>query len=380
MKVGKLKASKLSERIVGARDRYSTTFHHYGVYMGHYGAGLGNEIFNFAKVQIANNEFPGFIHFPKYRSKLHKLPENFKHKGDKTYWMKMLKAKLFKQLIIIDENLYFKSAENIGSWEYSAVLKEIIRLNPEKKHILHKSKMSGGYLSIKSYRNSILSLISYQKNSKEFSVAIHIRGAINSDKKLRFSKNADYKKENENLTFGAFNFETPLSFYLESLNYLFKNLDQKETIFKIVTNLSSENIKIKSLISFIQKNKFRFKLINDDQIVCLCEIASSELIIPSISSFSLLAIFLSEAKYFWPIKNLYKHENFLSIWGYEERQYKGGPTELNQIIVANGDSDSDLPIRGLPFPFEHQIDLIDWLNENLTNISTDLIYYGVIPV
>ena len=357
----------------------SIKYHHYGVYMGRYSAGLGNEVFNFCKVKIANDELPGAIYFPRYKPKFHKLPEEFVFEGTRLYKLKIISSKISRKLITVDEDNYFQTAQKIGNWSYGEVIKEIIRLNPSKQHILHKSKMAGGYLAISSIKSSIFLLTKCTNGGNQFHVSIHVRGAVKRKLFFGLISRRDGMKSRESNGYGSFNRETPVQFYLDSLNFLFKELKSQNTLFKIVTNLNSNDSKIRLLESEIKKNNFNFSLVNGDQLECLREIVNSDIIIPSISSFSMLAIFLSKAKYFWPKQNLYLCDNFMSIWGYEKYQQNVGPTAINQIMASKVKPNSTQTYRGMPFPPKDKFDTLSWLTKKDHSQFSDLIYYGVVP-
>ena len=92
-------------------NKNSIQYHHYGVYMGRHSAGLGNEVFNFSKVKIANDELPGAIYFPRYKPQFHRLPNEFVFKGTRLYKLKIFRAKISRKLITVDENYYFQTAQ-----------------------------------------------------------------------------------------------------------------------------------------------------------------------------------------------------------------------------------------------------------------------------
>jgi hypothetical protein len=360
---------------------WNNSFHHYGVYSGRYSAGLGNEIFSFSKIQIAVREFPGKIYFPKYRPKLHELPDSFRMKASKFYNLRIRFAKVQKRLLIIDNNLYHQTSERIQNWDYAAVLRELISQNPSKRHLLHSSRMSGGYLSIQSYRDSLNAKISgtHPTNPNPLSVTLHIRGSIPKKRHFYSRKVKDFSTSSEQMKYGHFNIETPVSFYLQAIECLYQDGSLSKMLINIVTNLDPGHPKIQELAGCLEERNLNYKIVNGSELYCMNVLINSKVIIPSVSSFSLLAIFLSDSKYFWPVNNLFGSKNVFSIWGYEAYQQGNGPTELNRRALAKSLVNQTNRIRGLPFPLQGNIDIRSWINEDQSLSGADLIYYGVVP-
>ena len=356
-------------------------YYHYAVYSSRYSAGLGNEIFSFSKTQIANGHFPGTVLFPKYRPRLHELPIEFRVKQNRLYNFRIFIAKIQKKLLIIDSNLYLRTSERIQNWDYSAVLAELVVQNPDKNHLLHCSRMAGGYLAIQSCRDQLIEKISEISDSDDdsLSIALHVRGAVNRKRRFFLFRVKDFSESTDQLTYGEFNKETPLSFYLDAIEFASRHEIFQNMIVKIVTNLSSDNRKIQLIVRNLEEKNFQYRIVNGNQLHCMKAIVNSKLIVPSVSSFSLLAIFLSDSKYLWPAFNLYSRKEMVSIWGFEEYQLERGPTELNRKSLINSQVSEFERIRGLPFPFKGDINVFNWINNTDSLRIMDLIYYGVVP-
>ena len=361
----------------------SKGFHHYAVFMGNRPAGIGNEIFNYSKSQIANKAIPGIIHFPKHRMGIHVLPKQFSHTSDATYHLRLILARIKGELLVIDQKVYFETAKKIQKWDYRDVIIELVKTYPKKRHFLHSSKMAGGYLSIKSFRKSISEMFVNQTSVLEtkFSVAMHVRGAVEYKTKFYRRNREDFSSSMTQISPGVFNLETPISFYLDVIDHFSKSELEKNYDFKIVTNLKTTHPKIAKIIDILQSLKLNYTVVEGDQVDGLAEIATANLIVPSISSYSLLAIFISDSQFLWPAHHLHGFDHFLSIWGYESEQISRGPTSNNRSLAKNDENLKPENIRGLPFPFSREVDLNKWLASKDQEFPphTDLIYYGVVP-
>ncbi len=357
--------------------------HHYSIYSGRKPAGVGNEIFNYSKVQIANQVLPGVLHGPKTRKGTHELPKELMLTQGNFYNLRIFLARASNKLLIIDQTLYYETAKNIGDWDYSKVFFKLVEINPGKSHFLHSSKMSGGYLSIRSFRNSLCSMIMTGDliRGGRVLVALHIRGSVMTTKKFSLFRKPDINPATIKNTFGEFNKETPTSFYLDAIDELANFHKTKSALFKIVTNLNPSHPKIMVIVEKLEDLSLDYTLVNGTQMDSVREIAESDLIIPSISSFSLLAIFLSQSRFIWPSSNLYEHKGFLSIWGFERYQNDNGPTERNIIRALNSGDINSNSLRGLPFPLISKVNFESLLKSNVFEFPDylDFIYYGVVP-
>jgi len=226
----------------------------------------------------------------------------------------------------------------------------------------------------------------FNKNSQEALeknvVAIHIRGPVQSrSRAFSFPKQRDFEPEKEDFKYGDFNSETPTDFYIRVIHELGRFVSLKEYKFLIVTNLNHQNNKILTITQTLAANGFQFTLHNGDTVDALKTLMTSKIIVPSVSSFSLLSLFLSDAKYFWPRQALFESKGFLSIWGYDSGQFPAGPTARAIEESVQYDYKSDSKNRGLPFPLKSSMDIEKWLSFGtvITPKCFDLIYYGVVP-
>jgi hypothetical protein len=254
------------------------------------------------------------------------------------------------------------NAENL--WCYKSILEQIASreslTSAKRLRILHASKMTGGYLAIRESRANLLKL--FELNFSECrtldrSVTLHLRGSdevsLNS-KRILQREIEDYFK--------------PALLDLSNSGCDFTKLN-------LISNLSSNNLQVRDLLNFAKSIGFICDYSEADTLTHLKLLANSSFIIPSISTFSLLGIFLSEAKYFWPSGYTSLSDNWYSIWGKEESQILG-PTKWLRDMNMNPQY-SSLDSRGLVYGSLNEGFLREWVNHKTKyKLSQDLIYYG----
>ena len=114
----------------------------------------------------------------------------------------------------------------------------------------------------------------------------------------------------------------------------------------------------------------------------LLAMASADLLVCSVSSFSLWGAFLSRAPYLWFAPQLQEERGTLSLWGHEPMQRPpAGATARFRVQVAE-ESAACLP-RGVPVTEHGEIprNLLTRLELGLDSrrTATDLALYGVVP-
>jgi hypothetical protein len=114
----------------------------------------------------------------------------------------------------------------------------------------------------------------------------------------------------------------------------------------------------------------------------LLSMAFADLLVCSVSSFSLLAGFLSDHPYAWYAPHLYERGGWRSIWGYESfQQSPGGLTSINVSVAENDVSGEDFG-RGFAIQPDGCIPdrLAEILRQRLATkqLRRDLLYYGVV--
>ena len=362
-----------------SRPSLSTHFTQIG---GKSPSGLGNQIFNFSKAVIANHVFFGQIVAPRYGKGIHEIPSFLTDFSSSQFKWQLFMSKTRRRLLVINEELYRTTSEKIDNWDYGAVFTYLISENPTKKDFYHCSGMLGGYLGIDSLRDELSSLFKASRHEKLGNdIAIHIRGPVQyRPQKYSFRKQSDFQPEKVDFRYGDFNSETPTSFFTRVIQELgrFDNLKTSKVL--VVTNLKQKSEKILKVTEALTANGFEFDLHNGDTMDALNSLMSAKVIVPSVSSFSLLAIFLSDARYFWPSQALFDSGTFQSIWGYESGQFPTGPTARSIEETVQYDLKSLGLYRGLPCPLKSGTSLEKWISSEFSDTPKcmDLIYYGVV--
>jgi len=107
----------------------------------------------------------------------------------------------------------------------------------------------------------------------------------------------------------------------------------------------------------------------------------ADVIVCSISSFSLVAAWLGEGRYVWPREQMDEQDGWLSLWGHEAAQ-RDGPTAQNREAlgadVGRAPSGRGVALAWgglLPRGFADDVRA----GRRCSDRRTDLIYYGVVP-
>jgi len=122
--------------------------------------------------------------------------------------------------------------------------------------------------------------------------------------------------------------------------------------------------------------------IGDNPCGDLLLLATADLLVCSVSSFSMWAAFLSQAPYIWFSGNLQEHEGYLSIWGHEPAQRAPDGATLRHIQALRTCAAGVMP-RGVPVGFDgvvpdHVFRLLEEMH-GMRRTASDLVQYGVVP-
>jgi hypothetical protein len=257
--------------------------------------------------------------------------------------------------------------QSLGSWDYfDAMLKlkaDRGSLLHSRAVLLHSSGMDGGFLAIRRARRFLAARVLYSRGSEALPpfepeeavrIGVHVRAGDFSAAELEP---------------GVFNAQLPLDWYLETITSLVNRVGGPVQVL-----VASQD---PTLTLADERGLADVRQLSGTSVQDLSALASCDVIVPSISSFSLLAIFLSEALYVWPAQHLNEVDGWRDIWGHEPRQVSGPTARSRQtarsqdLKVFRGISRSG----GEPWPdwFVHQIRV----RAQLRRQEQDLTQYGV---
>lgn len=114
----------------------------------------------------------------------------------------------------------------------------------------------------------------------------------------------------------------------------------------------------------------------------LLALARCDLLVCSVSSYSVWAAFLAESPYLWYGPNLSLHdEGWGSIWGHEPGQQLSGSPTLQALALARAGR-HPAPTRAWAVPAEGVVPAaaIEQLAARWARRATDLVRYGVVPL
>lgn len=178
---------------------------------------------------------------------------------------------------------------------------------------------------------------------------------------------------------GRFNVAVPLEWYAKIARSLHSHFGDRIKFIIVSDAPSSTLAPFGTEIPTVFTDDRPYRDISD-----LLALSRCDLIVCSISSYSLWAAFFSRARYIWPAANLTQVDGLASIWGHEpSQQPPSGPTARSANAVGESiRADQTRIERGVAvdwdgaLPDELLADLEKTLH--LGRPETDLIYYGVV--
>jgi len=179
---------------------------------------------------------------------------------------------------------------------------------------------------------------------------------------------------------GRFNLALPANYYIRVALSLMAQMG-KAVQFLVVSDASLNELQ--PILARLPKNTICTAGEQDTDCSDLLALADADLIVCSISSFSLWAAFLSESPYLWFQPHLHQHSaGALSIWGFEEKQRRENSPTQRSILERLKRLDIN-QIRGVPIGESGAVPeyLCDYLIERkeMMHRSGDLVLYGVAP-
>jgi hypothetical protein len=329
------------------------------------GAGVGNEIIPWAKALIAARELRMHPAPPLWLLNRYGLAREFGISRVRMTGMTAATAVLPR--IVVSEEMF----RSTSAWDYGAAIRILSSQGvfPRKPFCLVNEGMWGGYLAIRSTRNLLLHKVLASPGVLEhlealgmpspttLTIAVHVR-------------RGDFLGEAPRP--GQFNRALPMDWYKSAMLGLAESLCAVPLRFIVVSDSST-----KDLSSDIAGHEVLH--ISGSPLDDLAVLATSDVLVSSVSSFSMLAAFLSDAPYLWYRNQLTDVDGYLTIWGHEQAQQSDGSPTLSAVR----EPDEYHASRGIPYAIGDS--LPEWLPERVKDtcairrLSRDLIYYGVVP-
>ena len=343
-------------------------------------AGLGNELFPWAKAYLASSELELKLLHPAW---------GLNRRGYRSYFgTSRLDWLYYKALVQALPCISFTEQDYLetGEKEFGKAIRVFANkaaLDRKKSYVLCTEGMWGGFYSILKAKQFVVSTL---YNSSNLLPNLYDLVKRIDDTTLVVAVHArlgDFRPASACASYaGVFNTSIPLDWYIRTCRTIKKQFGSRVT-FLLVTDGD-----LNSLREFTEEfhpvttSHQRANVCSD-----LLAMASADALICSVSSFSMWGAFLSSAPYIWYRPNLTCRDDFLSIWGHEpSQQAPGGVTQANcrraRELSAGKESDCELNQRGVPVDVDGVVPdfFLRRLEDKLQQkkISSDLIAYGVV--
>lgn len=328
------------------------------------GAGLGNEVLGWAKAYLGGRELglrvvepPWSINPRPYRKELNRGLIN-----DLVYGAVRLSK---------PQEISLAMVRSAGSLDYVDVLRELVERGAiaEGRSVLHSSGMFGGYRSIaqaKTYlRSELIGTVDGRAAGEALDaghpdllrVAVHFRrGDFGSTPPAA----------------GSFNGAVPLAWYSRVVQSLSAAIDLDIDLVLASDTASPE------AADALAGPRVHVRSVGRSSVGDLSAMVNSDILIASVSSFSMLAAYLSDAPYVWYANQLTEVDGWRGIWSLEDGGAGRKATSAASSLLG---ATASMP-RGIPQGSEPhwQTDILEYLRNRvaLRNRNSDLIYYGAV--
>lgn len=321
------------------------------------GAGLGNEAFSLAKAYIGSQVLD---------ADLVEQPWILNRRG---YWRDLgpnIRKPLAARWAVRRGVREFDPHDLRDPWDYSLSMQALAERLPAAFVVRHTSGMKGGYLAIAAARDFLRQRLIPDAcvdtaPGHGTRIGVHVRL---SD----FQRGA--------ITPGAFNVALPISWTIHAVESLLRAASPEQPSILVHTDASSNSPEISAFMRAFAG--YDIRLVNEGLLGDLRSLTQCTVLVPSVSSFSTLALFLSDASYVWPREQLVEHDGWLSIWG-AEPEVRRGPTAA--AIRHLERSDPTVP-RGVALAQGEKMDLAAWLERRHSGAASqrqsDLIMFGAL--
>jgi hypothetical protein len=344
-------------------------------------AGLGNELIPWAKAFIASRELGARLLHPAWGLNARGYRHDF---GTSRYdWLAQLALAAMLPRVEFSESDYAAT----GATDYASAIRSFAdrsTLGERAAYVLVTDGLWGGFQALETARAFILGELLRARAAQanlyawaralprdKLTVAVHIRlGDFRSPAAL-----PDYR--------GTFNTAIPLEWYAGVCRLLRERFGSRVQ-FALHSDgaPSSLDAFVREFAPFTTAGQ-RHATVSD--LLCM---ASADLLICSVSSYSMWAAFLSDNPYVWFEPQLQNQGGLYSLWGHEKSHGPpNGPTHRNAVRFgelrrSDGASAAAVVPRGLPvgLPAELPSAFLDELEARLArkSVVTDLVRSGVV--
>jgi hypothetical protein len=343
---------------------------------GRRGAGLGNELFPWAKAFLAAQALGGRVTQPAWGLNQRKYYRDF---GSSRFdWLQQAAIKLALPVVHFDEAAYHAT----GRDDYQDAVAEFAtaeKLDRRRNFVFAASGMWGGFKAVRKARVFVLAellkarravanvhAMLAQVGAGKALIAVHVRRGDF----LNLSSEADYR--------GRFNVALPLEWYLATCASIKRSCgDQVE--FLLLTDASPEQV-APFINAFQPLTTFHLRQTDCSDLLLM---AFADCIVCSVSSYSMWGAFLSNAPYIWCAANLQEHDGCGSLWGHEAAQQEpaGATARSVEQFRQKGVGCHEGPGRGIAVDWSGEVarsfceKLLATMRERA--LEKDLIFYGV---
>lgn len=329
------------------------------------GAGLGNEIFPWAKAYLASRELGFGLVQPAWGLNPRGYWREFG--TPRLDWLAHGALTTVMPVVRVTDEM----VRSTGQTDYGAAVRILDAehgWSQRRSLVLLHEGMSGGYLGIERARDFLRNRLLGHLPDAEAG------GRAPGDARLHVAVHArlgDFRDDSVGPRPGTFNARVPAAWYRSLLNTL-----QAQYGPALRVDIVSDDFGQAARMLPEWSGPERPRTTLED----LSVMVAADLLICSVSSLSMLAAFLSDGPYLWFRPHLGDRSGFLSIWGHEDGQ-RTGPTaahiQAEQLVAAD-----PLPTRGVAMGADEELPL--WLKDFLQSRaafrrrSADLIHYGVV--
>jgi hypothetical protein len=344
------------------------------------GAGLGNELIPWTKAFIASVQLDLRLLAPAFGLS----PWGYR----KYFGTSRLDWIVHRILPRVMPTIVFTEAEYLATGERDfgralAKFAERHALAKRNNYLLIVEGMWGGYYALRNavpfvwqtlYRSrgvaEKLYAVRQRLRQSELIVAVH----------MRFG---DFAKPSETTDYrGRFNVSIPIEWYRSTCRSIREAVGER-VCFVLLTNGRPDQIR-----DYIEEFHPVTTLDVPDSVCSdLLTMAHADLIVCSVSSFSMCAAWMSAVPYIWYYDNLQDHLDALSLWGHEPAQQSPDGTTAHHLGIMRAsiaeEKVDDVDPRGVPLDDSGVLPkyLGDYLRARvrLKREEADLLLYGAVP-